>query len=319
MVRNLFFTILLLLFLPLSSWAAILYLEPTEGEYYRDDIFIMKIRIDTEGECINTVKADISFPQDVLQAIDFSQGDSILTLWLSQPEINQSAGLVSFIGGVPGGYCGRILGDPGFSDLLGKIIFKVTEVKEDSAEVRFLDTSQVLLNDGLGTEATLNTQGAVLTLLSGISPSPKREWQEEIAEDTIPPEAFEIEIVRDPGTFGGKYFITFVTVDKQTGLDYFEVKEGQGDWQRENSPYLLKDQNLQSKILIQAIDKAGNKRIIEYTPSLEKKLSLYLFYLYSVIVLILLGLIWWFIRRRIKKQKSETMDTNTNSFSIDDS
>ncbi len=319
MIRNLFFIILLLLFLPLSSWAAILYLEPAEGQYYRDDIFIVKIRIDTEGECINTIKADLSFPQDVLEAIDFSQGDSILALWISQPEIDQSAGLISFIGGVPGGYCGRIPGDPGPSDLLGKIIFKVIGVKENSAEVRFLDNSQVLLNDGLGTEATLNTQRAVLTLLSGISPNPKKEWQEELTEDTIPPETFEVEIVRDPGIFEGKYFITFVTVDKQTGLDYFEVKEGEGDWQRENSPYLLKDQNLQSKILIKATDKAGNKRIIEYTPVLEKKLSLYFFYLYSVIVLALLGLIWWFIRRRIKRQTPESMDTTTNSFSIDDS
>ncbi len=72
--------------------AAILYLEPASGEYQPGDTFIVEIKIDTEGECINTVEVNLSFPKDILKAIDFSQGNSILTLWVKKPEINQEKG-----------------------------------------------------------------------------------------------------------------------------------------------------------------------------------------------------------------------------------
>ena len=99
-------TILFCIFLPLISKAAILYLEPDSGEYHQDDTFIVEMKIDTEEECVNTVEANLSFSQDVLKMVDFSQGNSILTLWVKQPTIDQSLGRISFSGGIPGGYCG---------------------------------------------------------------------------------------------------------------------------------------------------------------------------------------------------------------------
>ena len=124
MDRIILITILLFLFFPLSSWAAVLYFEPAEGEYYQGDTFVVNVRVDTEEECINTVKADIGFPSDFLEAIDFSHGNSVLTIFPEAPKIQKEAGLISFTGGVPGGYCGILPGDPGKSNLLGKIIFK---------------------------------------------------------------------------------------------------------------------------------------------------------------------------------------------------
>ncbi|MBC7073875.1 hypothetical protein H5T58_00565, partial [Candidatus Parcubacteria bacterium] len=66
------------IFVPKSLNGAILYLEPTSGQFFEGDSFVLKVKIDSEGECINTVKATLNFSQDLLEAIDFTTGDSIL-------------------------------------------------------------------------------------------------------------------------------------------------------------------------------------------------------------------------------------------------
>lgn len=285
------------LLLPLTVQGAILYLSPSSGEYYQDDTFIIEARIDTEDECINTVEANLSFPSDILEAVDFSLGDSILIFWVSPPSISQETGLISFTGGIPGGYCGKLPGDPGESNLLGKMIFKVKEIPQTltpgTAKIEFLENSQVLLNDGLGTPAKLGIKGAALTVLSEKLEVSKDEWQEEIKKDITFPEQFEIKIHQDPAIFEGKYFIIFSTTDKQTGIDHYEIKEGKGEWITTQSPCLLKDQSLQSIIKVKAVDKAGNERIAEHIPA-RKPLP------YWVIILVLVGIgiiIWRFLKR----------------------
>ncbi len=297
------------LLFPVSTLAVKLYLEPAEGEYQASDVFVVDIKIDTEGECINTIEAEISFSQDILKAIDFNKGNSILILWVKEPnfsvvscdEPGDSCGLLSFSGGIPGGYCGRIPGDPGPSDSLGKMIFRVhrmivEEPGKNLAEIKFLTTSQVLLNDGLGTKAKLDTRGAVFEIIEKLE-SPKDEWQEEIKKDNILPEPFEIEICQESAIFEGKYFVTFFTVDKQTGVDYYEIKEGKKDWKKIESPYLLEYQTLQSIIKVKAVDKAGNERIAEYLPSEIKKP-----FPYWLIILITFGIIIWGIWQKIFKK-----------------
>ena len=295
-----FLFVLICVLIPVGARGAVLYLEPSQGQYYQGDTFIVNARIDTEDECINTVEANLSFSQDVLEVVDFSKGNSILTIWLKSPVINQESGLISFVGGIPGGFCGPIPGDPGKSDLLGKIIFKVTAKTPGVSlstpgvgVVEFLDSSQVLLNDGFGTPAKLKTKGAIFTILPGIPEVPKKEWQAELEKDTIPPEPFEIEIHQDPAIFDGKYFIVFQTQDKQTGIDYYEVKEGKKDWQRAESPYLLKDQRLKNIIKVRAVDKAGNERIAEYLPT-KRPFPWWII----ILVLVVAGAIWWIIKRK---------------------
>ncbi len=299
----------------LPVFATFLYLDPPSGEYYSGDTFIGNVRIDVNEECINTVKANLSFSKDILEVIDFSKGNSILSLWVEDPEINQDLGLISFAGGIPGGYCGRIPGDPGISDLLGKIIFKIKEngsfEKIQSIKIEFLDDSKVLLNDGKGTPAKLTTKGAVFTILAKSFDhiQDENEWQKELEEDKILPEPFIIEVRQNETLFDGKYFLIFSTTDKQTGLDHYEIAEAKVvgeqlqplEWEIGTSPYLLKDQDLQSIIKVKAVDKSGNERIVEIEPiksllSPEKKLFSWWF----IISVILVGGIIWWIKRKFK-------------------
>lgn len=305
-VQNFYFLVIVFSFSFLvfsSCQATVLYLEPFSGEYHSDDTFIVEARIDTEGECINTVKVDLNFSKDVLEAIDFSSGESILTIWLQTPKIDQKEGLISFAGGIPGGYCGPLIGEPGKPTILGKIAFHVVPriVQLSLAEIKLLESSQVLLNDGFGTPAKLTLKGAIFTILPEKREMPTNEWQEEIGKDNIPPEPFLIEIQKDPSIFEGKYFIVFQTVDKQTGIDHYEVKEGKRNWKMAESPYLLEDQDLKDKILVKAVDKAGNERIAEWKP-LKKPFP----YWIIIVILVGAGVIWWIIKKlKIKSQKSK--------------
>ncbi|MGB9743186.1 MAG: hypothetical protein ACPLW9_00490 [Minisyncoccales bacterium] len=281
-------SILLLFFtlIPLGTKAVVLYLAPSQGQYYQGDIFIVETRIDTEGECINTVKVDLSFSKDILEVVDFSTGNSILSIWLESPKINQEEGKISFTGGIPGGYCGVLPGELGKPNLLGRIAFQVRETApnrtQNYAKVEFLESSQGLLNDGLGTPAKLNFKNAVLTILPEKREEPLNEWETILIRDTLPPEQFEIKLNRDKSILEGKYFIVFQAQDKQSGIDYYEVKEGEADWQRASSPYLLKNQRLGIIIKVKAVDKAGNERIVEYVPPIKP-------FPYWIIPLILLG------------------------------
>ena len=283
--------------LPFGARAAILYFKPDSGKYYQDETFSVQVMIDTEEDCINTVKGEIDFSKDVLEAVNFATGNSILTIWLQTPKIDQNLGKISFIGGIPGGYCGPLPEEPGELDLLLKIFFKTK--RDGMANLKFSEESQVLLNDGLGTPAKLTIKGAVFTILPGIPEIPKKEWQEELEKDNIPPEPFEIEIHRTPEIFEGKYFITFFTFDKQTGLDYFEVKEGKRNWEKAESPYLLEDQDLKSIIKVKAVDKAGNERLAEYIP--PKKITWKDWLPWLILILIVASIIYWLWKIYTKK------------------
>jgi hypothetical protein len=306
-IQFLIFTICCFLFVAPSVIAARLYLESAKEEYSLGETFIVSVRIDTE-ECINVVEGNLNFSNDILEVVDFSKGESILTLWLKEPTINQKSGLVSFMGGIPGGYCGRIAGDPGLSNLLGKLILRIPglvvgETKENIAEIKFLESSQVFLNDGLGTKAELKTEGISFKILTEGAVS-DNEWQEEITKDNVPPESFEIEIHQDPNIFEGKYFIVFSTTDKQTGIDHYEISEGktakEENWKKGDSPYLLEDQNLLSIIKVKAADKAGNERVTEYLPQKNP------FSYWIIIIVVGVILIAWYIYNLKKKIVSNT-------------
>ena len=109
--------------LPLATRAAILYLTPSEDSYSRGETFVEEVRLDTEGEDINTVKINLNYPKDTLEIVDFSDGGSVLTLWVKTPLINTNTntedheGLISLIGGIPNGFKGK--------GLIGKIIFRI--------------------------------------------------------------------------------------------------------------------------------------------------------------------------------------------------
>jgi four helix bundle protein len=146
-----FYILILFLFLfsifyilsPLRGWAATLFLMPQSEEIFKGDSFFVEVRLDTEGEEINTADVKVTLPDNSIEVIDFEKGGSIFTLWVKEPDIKERE--ISFLAGVPGGFIGN--------GLIGRINFLGKEVGK--AEIDFSKDSMVLLNDGKGTPANL--------------------------------------------------------------------------------------------------------------------------------------------------------------------
>jgi hypothetical protein len=270
-----------------SVQAATLYLDPHTAELNRGDAIVVAIRLDTDEaalECINAVDGVISY-SDTIVPVDISLGESIFPVWVESPTINDATKTITFAGGIPNGYCGRVEGDPNLTNTIAEIIFRSRvpyisgETERVAASVLFTDQTTAYENDGLGTKAELTTYGATFSISPEVGTEIVDTWSEEVQADTLPPEAFSIALERDKTTFGGKAYIVFNTTDKQTGISHYEVIEestsesklfrfgaANNPWEKTRSPFVLKDQSLNSLIRVRAIDKAGNEYIATLQP-----------------------------------------------------
>jgi hypothetical protein len=127
--------------------SAILSLSPSTGSFVIGSTFDVSIYLDTQGQSINTIQINLSFPADKLQLVSSSTGKSIIGIWTSLPKYDNAAGTLNLVGGVPNGI---VVG----KGLITTLTFRARAI--GSAIVQFND-SKVLLNDGLGTEVL--TQG----------------------------------------------------------------------------------------------------------------------------------------------------------------
>lgn len=321
--------LLILLAFAISPFAqaATLYIDPGVATLYRGDAIKAAVRImpdQAAGECINAIDATITYT-DNIQPVDVSIGNSIFNAWIEQPTINPENRTITFAGGIPNGYCGRVDGDPRLTNIIAEIVFRspgmmIGGSSDSEVVIGFGDTTQVLLNDGLGTLASLRALEARYTLDRAAGAELSDPWRDSVRADNLPPEQFSIDLFRDEEgiNFNGRYVAIFTTIDKQTGIDYYEVMEepvlefsqfkwgGVGvPWVRAESPYIIKDQTLNSIIRVKAVDKAGNEYIATYVPdqSLQtlSKNELYTYIaigggvlLFSVLIIIIV-IVW---RRR---------------------
>lgn len=311
--------------------AAQVFLNTEESIRGTQDTFYVPIRIDTQGECINAVRVVLGYNPDLISVRDISTGDSILSLWTTMPQIERlegkEIGRVVLEGGVPGGYCGRVLGDPGLTNILAKLVVTGVSRLENTEEST---TTQIVvdpettayLHDGRGTEAELTVLGVTL-LLTQSTTTPQNVWLSDVKNDTIAPELFDIILVEGPSVGNNKHYIVFNALDKQSGIDHYEVLETDPDrfgfltwvpkeayWVEAQSPYVLRDQKLRSKIMVKAVDKNGNERIVTYTPPMSAltELTSTSGFLSILAVLVLIGILVFFtvlMRRRTKMEKKK--------------
>jgi len=326
--------------LPVS--AATLYLDPSTATLNRGDALVASVRLIPDkdaGECINAVDAVINYT-DNIQPVDVSIGKSIFNIWVEKPTINREKNQITFAGGIPNGYCGRVDGDPMYTNIIAEIVFRSPGVQigatdtSREAVIEFGPETIALLNDGQGTRANLGTLGSVITLEKTAGSTIVDTWRDDVRADRTPPEKFSIELVRDDtGVVSrGRYYIVFSTTDKQTGVSHYEIMEEPisefkafkwGEvgvpWITANSPYVLKDQNLNSIIRVKAVDKAGNEYIATLVPDeslrtlSQGKLYNYLFIGVALgVVLITVAVVLIFRRRRksilVEKNNSENYE-----------
>jgi hypothetical protein len=270
--KNYFLLLIVFFFLilPFGAMATTLKLEPSLSEHKIKDSFILDVQINTKSECINAVGINLKFPQQILEAVDFSKGSSILQIWPQEPRLNNQEGTVSFSGGVPGGYCTE-----NQFESLGEIVFKTKEVSKKIVEKVIFLEAEAFLDDGKATLDETVTESGYFIIIPDYSIEKLDPWERRLKEDRTPPEAFSLRISKDSLLYDNQKTLFFSTVDHQTGVDYYQVLEkkrigfikmGSEEWEKAKSPYLLKDQSLNSVIKVKAVDKAGNERVEEFNP-----------------------------------------------------
>ncbi len=130
-------------------------ISPSSGTYTIGSTFDVSVLVDTKGQEINALQMQLSFPADKLQLVSPSAGSSIIEIYTTPPRFNNNTGTVEIIGGIPNGINVS-------SGLVSKLTFRVKSVGQ--ASLRFTGESQVLLNDGRGTNVLENTFGATYRL-----------------------------------------------------------------------------------------------------------------------------------------------------------
>jgi len=315
--------------------AATLYLDPAVSTLSRGDAEIISVRLDTDeasDECINAVEGVVQLNGPV-SAVDVSLGNSIFSIWVEPPTIGQDGKQVTFAGGIPNGYCGRIAGDPRLTNNLFDIVVRTTAIASVDGTsaigtINFTEQTTAYLNDGFGTVAALQTFPKEITVLPELSTDVLDPWRDLVSEDTISPQEFSITLGQTSPSLRDRYYITFSTTDKQTGIDRYEVIEeplsrfstftwgsASAPWIEARSPYVLKDQSLNSIIRVKAVDKAGNEYIATYVPDEAIRttplghIALLTLLVISVLVFVY-GLFSFYQKRR--QQKSTAMFDQIN-------
>ena len=235
-------------FLPASSVsAARVFVEPSSREIRPEDRFEVSFFINTQNEQINAIEGAIVYPSDLLVLEEIRDGSSVVMFWIERPR--EEAGKIPFSGLIPGGLRTE-------NSLIFRAVFRAKKNGQGMIDPSGL---RILLNDGEGTEAHSVASGAQI-LISERVPSAEAVVVE---DDTQAPEEFTAVMTRDPSLFEGKYFLVFATQDKGSGIDHYEVCErGETSCVTAESPYVLMHQALRTEMIIRAVDKKGNERVV---------------------------------------------------------
>lgn len=138
-------------------YAASINYSPNSGSRNVGSTFTVNVTASTDGTAANSFQADIRFPADKLEITSISTGGSVCTLFPFQPSYNNSSGTGQIQCGLPSpGYNGN-------GGKLGTVTFRGKAT--GSATVTLASSSQVLANDGQGTNILTSLGNATFTLV----------------------------------------------------------------------------------------------------------------------------------------------------------
>lgn len=266
------FLLMLSLLAPLSAAALSVDFDSAELTVNASQEFRVPIVLENPGKVdINTVQATVIIPKESFSIQTYWLEQSIVPLWVEEPTVTETdtAYYVSFTGLIPGGTTasGEIL----------TLILKASDPIERTT-LRLLDP-EVYRNTRTAEGVSLGDQYLFVRITpydAGIVPQ-----QDIVIEDTVPPEDFFPIVGKSQTVFDGDYFVMFQTLDRQTGVAFYDVLESpyfytteelseNNDklyWRQATNPMRLQDQTLESYVYVRAHDRAGNSRTVIIPPT----------------------------------------------------
>lgn len=160
----------LTLLLPSTTYAATLGFSSRNVSVDAGSSFIETIQASSANQALNAISGTLTFPPDLLQVISVEKTNSILSLWIAEPTFSNADGTISFSGIVP---------NPGYIGSSGRVFSVQFRAKREGvATIVFSPSSQVLANDGSGTDILSGTQSALVTVAQ---PEPAKATQSQQA------------------------------------------------------------------------------------------------------------------------------------------
>lgn len=150
------------LFASNNLYAASLALTPAAGSHEKNTTFSVSINVSSADQAMNAASGTITFPTDKLQVASISKTGSVVNFWAQEPSFSNTSGTIKFEG---------VVLTPGYKGSAGKILtinFKGKSV--GLADVKFL-SSQILANDGTGTNIQKSVSGGSFNITDAAAPA----------------------------------------------------------------------------------------------------------------------------------------------------
>lgn len=129
--------------------------SPKNGSFTQGSLFEVPVMIDTHGKSVNAVELYIQFDPKKLSIVDPVGRQSVVGMWIEPPTYSNGLGALKLVGTIPGGITTG-------AGLVAKITFK--GIAPGESRITFLQKSQVLANDGLGSDVVTNFGSASYTI-----------------------------------------------------------------------------------------------------------------------------------------------------------
>lgn len=285
--NKIFFLTVLFFLTPAVSRASEIEINAGSSNYDLKETFFVDVYLNTEFQNINAIEGTIVFDKNLIlkETID---SDSFINFWIEKDISGES---FQFAGIVPGGFRGTG----------GKLFTLVFETQNSGKTSIVLQNAAVFLNDGFGTREIVSVKQKEFIVSSKLS----ADFGEKnlFSSDVYSPESFKPEISKSDSLFDGKWFLVFATVDKNSGISHYLVKEAKfktlmffKSWKIVESPYVLSDQSKTSFIAIKAVDKAGNEIIERVYPENPKPLVIKIT---SIFIAVFVVIIFLFLLKKL--------------------
>lgn len=242
--------------IPSYVFGAQLYLTASHDVVSVGDTLLIHAQLDTENELLNAIEGTVLL--DSKAEYEFNTAGSVFTIWPTAPTASLETQKVSFVGGVPDGVN---------SSKASVFNIAVKFTKEGIISIA-PEKITAYKNDGKGTAVPVVIKSISVRVVQKTQDTKSiDEWINTKSTDTEPPLPFSITLGKDSTVYDGKQFIVFSTVDKGSGIDYYEVTEGDFAPVQSDGVYVLKNELGNELITVSAYDKAGNVRTETFTQS----------------------------------------------------
>lgn len=252
--------------------------------------FYVDVTIDPQNKPLNGIQGSIVFSSDTLSFIRAETGTSNITLFIDKPAVTGNT--ITYSGIIPSGFNGMINPYTPGTTFPGQIM-RLVFVGKAAGEAHIIATNtSVTDNDGQGTLEVVPDQRTTFSVSTAVAPSIYQ------STDTRPP-TLTASIIKENDLYKDRYTLIFNAIDKQSGIDHVEVKEGNDDWQTAQSPYVLHDQSRKGILSVRAFDMDGNISVVVTIPPTNQSQPTALIVL-IITILLALSIVYAIHKKRIQ-------------------